>query len=72
MSDRAKRFCYPGSSLRAVATVVLLGLLAGCGCASLPDEPVTARADAEELAIHVGFLASPELGGRAPRTSGSR
>ena len=57
---------------RIISAVVLLFVLGLAGCVSVP--PVR-RGDANtstELASHVSFLAQPALGGRKPRTRGSR
>lgn len=51
------------------ALLLMIGGLPSC--ASLPREANSADIRAEELVVHVDYMARPERGGRAPRSYGS-
>ena len=57
---------------RRVAALCALWFVCSAGCVSIPPEVATREIAAHELSGHVRFLAQPALGGRAPRSTGSR
>lgn len=56
----------------SAGVLVLIAGLCLTGCVQIPREHLSAPIDKGELSDHVGFLAQPALGGRKPRSTGSR
>jgi Peptidase family M28 len=59
----------PGLWRRSLALAPILAL---AGCLNVPPPSATRGTLGENLASHVAFLSQPKLGGRKPRTRGSR
>jgi hypothetical protein len=68
----AKQIMIVLISARKKLALLLLSVVGLTGCVSVPPVPSASTESRSELAAHVNFLARPELGGRKPRTRGSR